>query len=215
MLLAHASRRHTPWRITGNITRTALQKRNVTIQQLDAQRNSRERIVILGSGWAGYTLARDLDSKKYQVVVVSPRSYFVFTPLLASTSVGTLEFRTALEPIRTRGARGQFFQGWADAVDFDSKKLTIEEAVEDPLQGQSLSSDRHADESNAQRAEDRKAEVAKGQLFDMTWDKMVIAVGCYVRTFMGKSHLKALHSTLISHRTKLSIRKVSRRTPTS
>ena len=65
-------------------------------------RKDRERVIILGSGWAGYTVARELDSKKYQAVVVSPRSYFAFTPLLASTSVGTLEFRTALEPIRTR-----------------------------------------------------------------------------------------------------------------
>lgn len=33
------------------------------------------------------------------VVVISPTTYFNFTPLLASTSVGTLEFRTAIEPV--------------------------------------------------------------------------------------------------------------------
>ena len=57
----------------------------------------RERVLILGSGWSGFTLSRQLDPKKYQTVVISPRSYFVFTPLLASTAVGTLEFRSALE----------------------------------------------------------------------------------------------------------------------
>ncbi|KAF2222043.1 hypothetical protein BDZ85DRAFT_239083, partial [Elsinoe ampelina] len=111
------------------------QQRYMSIQQLDNSRNGRERIVILGSGWAGYTLSRALNHTKYQVIVVSPRSYFVFTPLLASTSVGTLEFRNALEPVRSRRNRTEFFQGWADAVDFSGKKLLIEEAVHDPAQG--------------------------------------------------------------------------------
>ena len=30
---------------------------------------------------------------KFDVTVVSPRNHFLFTPLLPSTSVGTLEFR--------------------------------------------------------------------------------------------------------------------------
>ena len=33
------------------------------------------------------------------VVVVSPNTYFNFTPLLAGTAVGTLEFRCAIEPV--------------------------------------------------------------------------------------------------------------------
>ena len=45
--------------------------------------------MVLGSGWAGYTVARALDSTRYQTVVVSPRSYFAFTPLLASTGKQT------------------------------------------------------------------------------------------------------------------------------
>ena len=75
----------------------------------------KEKVVILGIGWGGYRLARDLDKvirchfcilvmyvykvytlkKKFDVTVVSPRNHFLFTPLLPSTSVGTLEFRYA------------------------------------------------------------------------------------------------------------------------
>ena len=73
----------------------------------------KERVVILGSGWAGYAFARTLDPAKFDRIVISPRSYFVFTPLLASTSVGTLEFRAILEPVR-RAKQVRFFQGWAD-----------------------------------------------------------------------------------------------------
>jgi NADH dehydrogenase len=100
--------------------------------------------------------------------------------------VGTLEFRTALEPVRSRRATSQFLQGWADAVDFGSKSLTVEEAVEDPWQGRSLTTDRHANESQVQRAREKQIEAEKGQLFDMKWDKLVIAVGCYNQTFNTK-----------------------------
>ena len=60
----------------------------------------RARLVVLGSGWGGFSLLRNLPVRQYQPVVISPRPYFVFTPLLASTSVGTLEPRTALESVR-------------------------------------------------------------------------------------------------------------------
>lgn len=89
------------------------QKRDLSISELDAARKGRERVVVLGSGWGGFRFSRDLDLRKYQIVVVSPRSYFVFTPLLAGTSVGTLEFRTVLEPVRHyrgRGVGAEFFQ---------------------------------------------------------------------------------------------------------
>ena len=34
------------------------------------------------------------------VTVISPTAYFAFTPLLAGCAVGTLEFRSTLEPVR-------------------------------------------------------------------------------------------------------------------
>lgn len=143
----------------------------------------RERVVVLGSGWAGYTVARELDPKKYQAVVVSPRSYFAFTPLLASTSVGTLEFRTAMEPIRTRRTKFDFFQGWADEVDFKNKKITIEEAADELGQSTAGVEGGDAGESKEHRHERRKMEVQKGKLFDLTYDKLIITVGCYSQTF--------------------------------
>jgi len=53
------------------------------------------RLVILGHGWATFTLLRNINrwKKNYRVIVVSPRNHFLFTPLLCSTTVGTLEFR--------------------------------------------------------------------------------------------------------------------------
>jgi len=61
------------------------------VQQVPKEK---QRVLILGSGWAGHSLIRNLDTRYYQPVLVSPRTHFVFTPLLASCAVGTLEFRT-------------------------------------------------------------------------------------------------------------------------
>lgn len=135
------------------------------------------------AGWAGYNLARQLDPKKYQPVIVSPRSYFVFTPLLASTSTGTLEFRTALEPVRSKRTRVAYFQGWADAVDFKNKTVSVEEAVDDPQQGVALTGERHEDKSPAERRVEKAEQSKKGQLFDIKYDKLIISVGCYSQTF--------------------------------
>ncbi|KAH8669614.1 pyridine nucleotide-disulfide oxidoreductase-domain-containing protein [Tricladium varicosporioides] len=153
-------------------------RRGVSTQELDATKGDRERVVILGSGWSGFVLSRELSKKKFQTVVVSPRSYFAFTPLLASTAVGTLEFRTTLESVRARRTGVEFFQGWADDVDFAEKRLRIEEAVLrpsllPPAKGEPPISH---DGKEAQLSK-------KGQIFDLKYDKLIVAVGCYSQTF--------------------------------
>ncbi|KAJ4985001.1 hypothetical protein SVAN01_09523 [Stagonosporopsis vannaccii] len=169
---------------TGSLIALDLVEVNPSLDEVGANDTiHRERIVILGSGWAGFTVARQLDSRKYQTVVVSPRSYFAFTPLLASTAVGTLEFRTALEPVRSRRTKVDFIQGWADDVDFKNKSLTVEQAVDDPKQGLALTQDRHEGESKEERALEKQSDVEKGKTFDLTYDKLIVTVGCYSQTF--------------------------------
>lgn len=56
-------------------------------------------MVVLGTGWAACRFMKGLDTRLYDVVCVSPRNHMVFTPLLASTCVGTLEFRSVAEAI--------------------------------------------------------------------------------------------------------------------
>jgi NADH dehydrogenase FAD-containing subunit len=136
----------------------------------------RERVVILGSGWAGYTLARKLDPQKYSRTVISPRSYFVFTPLLASTAVGTLEFRATLESVRRLGLDA-FHQGWADKIDFANKKVRVEANTADEFSSQMFPA---VDCASMRVLEQRPG---KGAVFDVQFDKLVIAVGCYSQTF--------------------------------
>lgn len=46
------------------------------------------------------SLLKDLDTSRYNVLVISPRDHFLFTPLLPSCATGMLEGRSLTEPIR-------------------------------------------------------------------------------------------------------------------
>ncbi len=60
----------------------------------------KKNIIILGAGFGGFSCLIGLKKSLYNVSVVSPRNHFLFTPLLPSTTVGTVEFRSIIEPIR-------------------------------------------------------------------------------------------------------------------
>lgn len=64
------------------------------------QVSGKKKLVVLGTGWAGMSFLKNLDASLYDVQVVSPRNYFVFTPLLPSITCGTVEPRSIVEPIR-------------------------------------------------------------------------------------------------------------------
>ncbi|KAG1732120.1 NDE1, mitochondrial external NADH dehydrogenase [Suillus lakei] len=77
---------------------------------------SKQRLVILGSGWGGYEILRAIDKKRWNVTMVSPTNAFNFTPLLASCAVGTLEFRCAVEPVRKFSPQVACYQAWCDTI---------------------------------------------------------------------------------------------------
>lgn len=143
--------------------------------------SKKERVVVLGSGWAGYALARTLSPKTTSRILISPRSHFVFTPLLASTSVGTLEFRAAIEPVRRLGL-DEFHQAWATSVDFERKVIRVEanttqdEAVTPTTTAASLT---RTPAANGKL----ETEPKKGEQYEVPYDKLVMAVGCYSQTF--------------------------------
>ncbi|KAL8742394.1 MAG: hypothetical protein Q9190_005107 [Brigantiaea leucoxantha] len=180
------SSKHSP--LTSTVTRRRAHTiSNADLTHLDADKGDRERVVILGSGWAGYILSRRLSPKKYQTIVISPRSYFVFTPLLTSTAVGTLEFRTAMEPVRSRAYPGvHLMQGWADSVDFTNQKVTMEGVVLDRHQVHALAESRDAGEASEELEIEKNEQRRAGKRWDVGYDKLVLAVGAYNRTFKTK-----------------------------
>lgn len=60
----------------------------------------KKKIIVLGTGFSAYRFLKKIDVKNFDITIVSPRNHFLFTPLLPSTTVGTIEFRSIIEPIR-------------------------------------------------------------------------------------------------------------------
>ncbi|CAO3635939.1 unnamed protein product [Cunninghamella blakesleeana] len=123
--------------------------------QTITKNNNKERVLILGSGWAGFRLMRDLNKEKYDITVVSPRNHFVFTPLLPGTTVGSLEFRCVTEPIRSYSHLINYHQAVCDNIDFENKVIHCTNQIDDK----------------------------KGPSFTLDYDTLIISVGAYSNTF--------------------------------
>ena len=115
------------WRLGGHL---ATSQPSVSFRRYAS---GRRQLVILGTGWAGYSVLRTINKKLYDVVVVSPRNHFLFTPLLASTTVGTLEFRSIIEPVRNAGFRDEHHFHLSHAVNLDPARheLTCRSVLDD------------------------------------------------------------------------------------
>ncbi|EUD67973.1 NADH dehydrogenase [Plasmodium inui San Antonio 1] len=77
-------------------------------------RDRKEKVVILGSGWGGIHFFINIDFRKYDVTLISPRSYFTFTPLLPCVCSGTLSAKVCTENISTflrkKGSSARYLQ---------------------------------------------------------------------------------------------------------
>lgn len=93
----------------------------------------KKTLVILGSGWGSISLLKNLDTTLYNVVVVSPRNYFLFTPLLPSCPTGTVEMRSIIEPVRviTRKCSAEviYLEAEATAIDPVNNTLSIKQST--------------------------------------------------------------------------------------
>ncbi|XP_076935892.1 external alternative NAD(P)H-ubiquinone oxidoreductase B2, mitochondrial-like [Bidens hawaiensis] len=87
----------------------------------------KKKVVVLGTGWAGTSFLRNLKNPSYDVQVISPRNYFAFTPLLPSVTVGTVEARSVVEPIRNIVKKNNVNVNFCEAecykIDAQNKKV--------------------------------------------------------------------------------------------
>lgn len=86
----------------------------------------RKRIILLGSGFAAVMFLKRISLRHYDVTVVSPRNHFLFTPLLPSTTVGTVEFRSIIEPMRGMRDGDEFIQGTCTEIDAKARRITCQ-----------------------------------------------------------------------------------------
>ncbi|EST04775.1 Pyridine nucleotide-disulfide oxidoreductase, FAD/NAD(P)-binding domain protein [Kalmanozyma brasiliensis GHG001] len=95
---------------------------------------TKKTIVVLGSGWGSTSLLKNIDTEEYNVVVISPHNYFLFTPLLPSVTVGTLDGRSIVQPTRhttrfkTREVK--VYEADCEYIDPVNKTVTFEDSSE-------------------------------------------------------------------------------------
>ncbi|MGH2567756.1 MAG: FAD-dependent oxidoreductase [Bacteroidota bacterium] len=90
--------------------------------------HSKPKIVVLGTGFSAFSFVKKIDVRLFDVTVVSPRNHFLFTPLLPSTTVGTIEFRSIIESIRVARPEVGYVQAYARSVDFQQRVVVCEGA---------------------------------------------------------------------------------------
>jgi len=115
-------------------------------------------VVVLGSGWGANAVLSQLKNTEHEVQVVSPRNYFLFTPMLAGAALGTLEPRSIIEPIREAHPKAQYFEAEATAIDHVAKTVTCESVV----------------------CEGVSCEI---QSFELPYDQLIVTVGASTNTF--------------------------------
>ena len=88
----------------------------------------------LGTGWGSVSLLKKLDTENYNVVVISPRNFFLFTPLLPSCTTGLIEHRSIMEPIRNilrhKKAAVKYYEAQATKIDYERKVVCISDESE-------------------------------------------------------------------------------------
>jgi len=83
----------------------------------------RKKVVVLGSGWGALSFAKKLDTKLYDVTLVSPRPFFFYTPLLCGSTTGTVSQGAIIEPIRDSAAACNYLHVACSDVDLEKKKV--------------------------------------------------------------------------------------------
>ena len=128
----------------------------------------KKRVVVLGSGWGAVSFVKALEaSAPYDVTLVSPRNYFLYTPLLPGAATGAVEDRSIVEPIRRPiSAKGwKYFE--ANALGVDAGKKTVLCRGSDHT---------FQDEDELKSSESWKT-------FELEYDYLVTAVGAVPNTF--------------------------------
>ncbi|KAF1345690.1 hypothetical protein BDV97DRAFT_358858 [Delphinella strobiligena] len=95
---------------------------------------SKKTLVVLGTGWGSVSLLKNLDTENYNVIVISPRNYFLFTPLLPSCTTGQIEHRSIMEPIRSflrhKKASVKYYEAEATKIDYEKRIVYINDDSE-------------------------------------------------------------------------------------
>jgi NADH dehydrogenase len=96
-----------------------------------------KRIVIVGTGFGGYTCARLLERRlkpdEAEIVLITPKDYTLYLPLLPQVAAGVLQPRSIVTPLHARLRRSKLLPGVARDVDLDRRCVDVLKINGDPV----------------------------------------------------------------------------------
>ena len=170
------------------------------ISRKEQPREERKTVIVLGTGWASHAFVKLASTYDLRIVVVSPVNHFVFTPMLASAAVGTVEYRSVTEPIRvTNPYIDNFVEGRAIGIDVEGKKLQVQLSSLGTVTGsfRGLASDAscrldpepiqsYVDYSDDGSMVQRDRSKGAGDVIELNYDYLLCAVGTASRSSIVK-----------------------------
>jgi NADH dehydrogenase len=91
---------------------------------------ARKRILILGGGFGGLSVAMELEKKLAQdptvdITLINRDNFFLFTPMLHEVAASDLDLTTIVNPVRKMLRRVHFFAGEIQSIDVEQKKVVV------------------------------------------------------------------------------------------
>jgi NADH:ubiquinone reductase (H+-translocating) len=88
------------------------------------------RILILGGGFAGLTVAMELERSlgrdpSVEINLVNRENFFLFTPMLHEVAASDLDLTTIVNPVRKMLRRVHFFAGEVDRIDLEQRNVSV------------------------------------------------------------------------------------------
>src|SRR5258708_35634607 len=89
-----------------------------------------KRILIVGGGFAGLTVAMELERKlardpSVEITLVNRENLFLFTPMLHEVAASDLDLTTIVNPVRKMLRYVRFLAGEIQQIDVRSKKVVV------------------------------------------------------------------------------------------
>jgi NADH:ubiquinone reductase (H+-translocating) len=89
-----------------------------------------KRILIVGGGFAGLTVAMELERKldrdpSVEITLINRENYFLFTPMLHEVAASDLDLTTIVNPVRKMLRRVNFLAGEVDQIDLEQKRVIV------------------------------------------------------------------------------------------
>eukprot|EP00435_Cladocopium_sp_Y103_P062493 s21_g24.t1 len=138
-------------------------------------RSSRPKVLVLGSGWASASFLQGLTKEQaqlYDITIISKRNFFLYTPLLPTCTMGSIEERSIVTPIRELAVgKADFLEARCEGIDVEQKVVRCSRARRSKVS------------SNAQYHRFPDKEADDKYVFEMPYDILIYAIGAETNDF--------------------------------